>query len=93
MTDLAERLEVGLGSRLGRMVVRALLLGVLVSPIGVGFWLAPKADDMPPPPELTAPPSATALPEAVRRVLPTLGQDQSSNAGAGRPSSLTTTGG
>ncbi|MBM3547010.1 MAG: hypothetical protein FJX54_08650 [Alphaproteobacteria bacterium] len=74
MTDLAERSEDGLG-RIGRLALRAVLVLILASPIVVGFLLAPKADDMPPPPELTAPASVTTLPEAVRRVLPTAVQD------------------
>lgn len=76
MTDLAHGSEPAPGGRLGRLALRLVLAIILVSPIGVGFWLAPKAGDMPTPPELTAPPSTTTLPDAVRRVLPTLGQDQ-----------------
>jgi hypothetical protein len=53
-----------------RLAIRVALAIILASPIAVGFWLAPKADDMPAPPELTAPPSVTTLPEAVRRALP-----------------------
>ena len=61
---------------------------VIASPIGVGFWLAPKADDMAPPPELATPPTA-GLPDAVMRMLPTLGEDQSSDA---RPTTLASDG-
>jgi len=78
MTDLAERSDDGLG-RIGRLAFRVLLVLILASPIAVGFLLAPKADDMPPPPELTAPPSVTTLPDAVRRVLPTAVQDLSAS--------------
>ncbi len=70
MMDLAQRTEFGVGGRVGRLAFRVLITTILVSPIAVGFWLAPKADDMPPPPELTAPPTVTNLPDAVRRVLP-----------------------
>ena len=76
MKDLARGPRPATGGRLGRLALRFVLAIILVSPIGVGFWLAPKAGDMPTPPELTAPPSTTTLPDAVRRVLPTLGQDQ-----------------
>jgi hypothetical protein len=74
MTDLAGRSDDGLG-RFGRLALRVVLVLILASPIVVGFLLAPKADDMPPPPELVAPASVTTLPEAVRRVLPTAVQD------------------
>ena len=84
MTNLAHRPETAPGSRLGRLALRLMLAVILMSPIGVGFWLAPKADNMPTPPELTAPPSTTTLPDAVRRVLPTLGQDQTT----ARPTSV-----
>ncbi len=84
MTDLVHGPGAAPGSRYGRLALRLLLAVILVSPIGVGFWLAPKADSMPTPPELTAPPSTTALPDAVRRVLPTLGQDQTT----ARPTSI-----
>ncbi len=84
MTDLVHGSGTAPGSRYGRLALRLLLAVILVSPIGVGFWLAPKADSMPTPPELTAPPSTTALPDAVRRVLPTLGQDQTT----ARPTSI-----
>lgn len=76
MTDLAHESNTAPGGRLGRLALRLVLAIILVSPIGVGFWLAPKAEHMPTPPELAAPPSTTSLPDAVRRVLPTLGQDQ-----------------
>lgn len=84
MMDLAHGSSTAPGSRLGRLALRLLLGVILVSPIGVGFWLAPKADSMPTPPELSAPPSTTALPDAVRRLLPTLGQDQTT----ARPSAV-----
>jgi hypothetical protein len=76
MTDLVERSGPGIGGRLGRAALRVLLVLILASPILVGFLLAPKADDMPPPPELAAPPSVTSLPEAVRRILPASVLDQ-----------------
>lgn len=70
MTDLTDQSDDDFGGPYGRLVFRVLLGVILASPIAVGFWLAPKADDMPSPPELTAPPSVTTLPDAVRRVLP-----------------------
>ncbi len=69
MTDLAQRSD-DTGGRLARMALRVLLVAILASPVAVGFLLAPKADDMPPPPELTAPPTVTNLPDVIRRVLP-----------------------
>ncbi|MSP49938.1 MAG: hypothetical protein EXQ95_11525 [Alphaproteobacteria bacterium] len=78
MTNLMEHAGDGFGGRYGRLALRVALAAVLASPIAVGFWLAPKADDMPPPPELTAPPSVTSLPDAARRVLPAAGQDRPS---------------
>lgn len=69
MTDLAHRAD-DIGGRFGRMALRVLLIMVLASPVAVGFLLAPKADDMPPPPELTAPPAVTNLPDAMRHALP-----------------------
>lgn len=75
MTDLAQRAD-DFGGRFGRLALRVLLILILASPVGVGFLLAPKADDMPPPPELTAPPAVTNLPDALRRVLPNEAQSQ-----------------
>lgn len=69
MTDLAQRAD-DIGGRFGRLALRVLLIAILASPVAVGFLLAPKADDMPPPPELTAPPAVTNLPDAMRRALP-----------------------
>jgi hypothetical protein len=69
MTDLAHGAD-DIGGRFGRLALRALLIMILASPVAVGFLLAPKADDMPPPPELTAPPTITNLPDAMRRALP-----------------------
>lgn len=66
MTDLAHRAD-DIGGRFGRLALRVLLIMILASPVAVGFLLAPKADDMPPPPELTAPPTVTNLPDAMRR--------------------------
>jgi hypothetical protein len=90
MTDLAQRTEYGLGGRIGRLAFRALIATILVSPIAVGFWLAPKADDMPPPPELTAPPTVTNLPDAVRRVWP-VGEHQSQSVAP--PATVVSSGG
>jgi hypothetical protein len=89
MTDLAQRAEPGLGVRIGRLFGRILLTLIIASPIAVGFWLAPKAGDAPPPPEF-APPPSSALPDALIRGLPTVGQDQPANA---RPINLTSSGG
>jgi hypothetical protein len=69
MTDLAHGAD-DIGGRFGRLGLRVLLIMILASPVAVGFLLAPKADDMPPPPELTAPPTITNLPDAMRRALP-----------------------
>ena len=55
MTDLAQRSEPGMGVRIGRLLMRLFLTLIIASPIAVGFWLAPKAGDVPPPPELTPP--------------------------------------
>ena len=78
MTDSAQRPDDGRGGRVARFAFRLVLGAILTSPIAVGFWLAPKADNMPPPPELTAPPSVTNLPDAVRRVLPAAGLEHQS---------------
>ena len=56
MTYMTHGSESAVGGRLGGLALRLVLAVILASPIGVGFWLAPKADDMPTPPELTAPP-------------------------------------
>jgi hypothetical protein len=88
MTELAERITRAWGGRLGRLLAKLALTLIIASPIGVGFWLAPKADDMRPPPEF-APPPKSGLPEALMRALPTLGQDQSTGA---KPASLTSGG-
>lgn len=88
MTHMTHGSESAAGGRLGSLALRLVLAVILASPIGVGFWLAPKADNMPTPPELTAPPSTTSLPDAVRRVLPTLGQDQTT----ARPTTIATGG-
>jgi hypothetical protein len=88
MTELAERFSEAWGSRIGRLVARLALTLIIASPIGVGFWLAPKAEDMRPPPEF-APPPKPGLPDALIRALPTLGQGQSSGA---HPASLTSGG-
>lgn len=69
MTDLAQRPD-DTGGRIGRVVLRVLLAAILVSPVAVGFLLAPKADDMPPPPELTAPPAVSNLSDSLRRIAP-----------------------
>ena len=69
MTDLAHGAD-DIGGRFGRLGLRVLLIMILASPVAVGFLLAPKADDMPPPPELTAPPTITNLPDAMRRAMP-----------------------
>lgn len=87
MTHMTLGSESAAGGRLGRLALRLVLAVILASPIGVGFWLAPKADNMPTPPELTAPPRPP-LPDAVRRVLPTLGQDQTT----ARPTTIATGG-
>ena len=85
MTYMTHGSESAVGGRLGGLALRLVLAVILASPIGVGFWLAPKADNMPTPPELTAPPSTTALPDAVRRAL---GQDQTT----ARPTTIATGG-
>jgi hypothetical protein len=85
MTDLAQRSDDGFAGRFGRVVLKVVLVLILASPVLVGFLLAPKAEDMPPPPELTAPSSVTTLPEAVRRLLPAAAQDQTQPT---RPSTM-----
>jgi hypothetical protein len=77
MTDLAQRIEPGISVRIGRLLVRLLLTLIIASPIAVGFWLAPKAGDVPSPPELPPAPTS-ALPETLFRGLPTIGQEQPS---------------
>jgi hypothetical protein len=79
MTDLAQRSEPAVGVRIGRLIGRLLLTLIIASPIAVGFWLAPKAGDVPPPPEL--PPPTSSLPDALLRGLPTIGQDQPASTG------------
>ena len=79
MTDMAHRSD-DIGGRVARLALRVLLVAILASPVAVGFLLAPKADDMPPPPELTAPPAVTNLPDAVRRALPNEVQSQTTTA-------------
>jgi hypothetical protein len=76
MSDLAEKTYNGAGSigGAGRVLVRIMLGAVLLSPVGVGVLLAPKASDMTANPEL-APPPATALPDAARTLLSSRDQE------------------
>lgn len=69
MTDVVER-----KTGAGRVMMRVLLAGVLLSPVGVGVMLAPKAGDMAANPELAPPPPA-ALPDAVRGILSSRDQE------------------
>jgi len=81
MTDVLEK-----KTGAGRVPMRLMLAAVLLSPIGVGVMLAPKAGDMATNPELAPPPPA-ALPDAVRSFLSS--RDRDAPAAAQQASSLT----